>query len=100
MGWATATLAEGAMTTETDTETTDAIYSGGAEAEDADADADTNYYPSPGGPSILASSVDVRGVHLALPGGFCLFWYNTGENKRFRQKGGVGRGRGIGKGVK
>ena len=74
MGWATATSDEVAVTTATDTESTDAIYSGGEEAEDADvdADADANYYPSPGGLSTLASSVAVRGVHLSLPGGFCL----------------------------
>ena len=84
MGWATATSVKVTVTTAMDTETTDAIYSGGAEAEDADADADANYYPSPGGPSTLASSVAVRGVHLALFGGFSLFWDKDKDNKRCR----------------
>ena len=42
MGWATATAAEAAVTTVTDTATADIIYYRGAEAEDANSDADTN----------------------------------------------------------
>ena len=82
-----------------DTARMDTIYSSGAETEDVD----ENYYPSPsscGFSSTSASSVAVRGAHIALPDGFWIYWDDNRENGRCRQRGGVGQGIGQGKGLK
>ena len=95
MGWATTTASKVEVTTATNMGKTDPIYYGGVESEDAD----VNYYPSPsscGGTLTSASSDVVRGSHLALPYGFCLCWDDGREKELCCQKGGVGRGRGIG----
>ena len=62
----------------------------GAEAEDVDVDA--NYYSSPsyhGGLLTSASSVAMRGAHLVLADGFCLFWDDEWEKEHYRWRVGV-----------